>query len=123
MPKGWEEYLTLAPRPKTVEAFLRGQVAILERLVQEADEGEIRAANYLVEDNIPMDVLPALPADLFKDPRMPRDLLGLKLEPEHRMARWKARIPELIKEPQEAIQEAQSEGEALTLESFLGRLM
>ena len=131
MPKDSEEYLTLAypegrspdGRPTSMDEFLWDQERILKHLTYWATEGEIKAANCKVEDNIPQDAQVWLPLGGFKDPQMPGELLGLQLDPDHMMSRWKADIPKMIRASAATKEEAQMEGKTLTLESFLGRLM
>lgn len=108
--------------PKSAELLLVEQVILLRRLVKEANEGEIRNANRML-DNLPEENWINLPLKQFNDPRTANVLLVMPAEINGLLAEWKAGMEEAVKLPPMSEKEATEEAESLSLESFLSKLL
>lgn len=103
--------------------FLREQVRLLSRLVAEADAGEVAEANRRLELNLTEDALLWLPPGLLENPKCPAALLLNPAPLGTPLADWKAGIKPALLLPQMSQEEARPLAEALSLESFLSRLV
>ena len=127
MPQDQENYLTVlrkgSVQPLSRDQFLNLQVAMLARLVQEADEAEIQEANRRLRDNLPPSFLDSLPNGLFANDQTPRALMFNPAELESPIHEWKQEAADALKTQSATPEEAKALAESLTLESFLSRLL
>lgn len=126
MPKDQPEYLSLLwdEPPQTKEQFLLDQSTLLEMLVKEASEAEIKEANNRIEDSLPNQAWIYLPNGLLNNPRTPIALLmDYQPEPETQMWNWKKGIRDALNNRKATQDEVREETQGLSLESFLSRFL
>lgn len=109
--------------PANREAFLDNQVYLLRRLLEQANQGELAAANRQLEQGLPEEFLMSLPTDLLANPQTPRCLLENPAQEGGQLHQWKVGADEALKGPAMDQVEVWEEARGLSLESFLSRLV
>lgn len=126
-PMNHPEYLCLLRNqqqpPQDQEQFLLRQADLLERLLEEADEGEKEACNRQLVDNLQPEFLDFLPTGLLMNPRTPSYLLNNPAVEGSPLHRWKAGFRDFKSLPPHPKAELLELAEGLSLESWLSRLL
>jgi hypothetical protein len=125
-PEDSPDYLTVFPasrqRPTNRQDFLDLQVAMLRRLLAEANKGEKADANRRL-DYLPQEALDFLPSKLADDPRFPAYLFNNPAVEGSPLQEWKAGVEEALQQPQMSDSEALELAQELSLESYLSRVL
>jgi hypothetical protein len=110
--------------PRSRQEFLLLQVGLLNRLVAQADPGELEEGNRCLQNGLDPQFLDSLPPKLLKDPGCPGVLLfGDSLNQYSNLAEWRDQAVDKLHLPPMPLKEALAETEALDLESYLSRLL
>ena len=125
-PQDCPDYLCLlgpnqAP-PKSRDQFLYLQLQLLRRLIEGANDKEIRGANTRLENNLTVDQLNSLPGGLAH-PLTPQALIFNPAPVDSRLYEWREEIEERLALPPMGPEDLREEVEGLSLESFLSRLL
>ncbi len=128
MPDGQPDYLSLkrdnaTGRPETKELFLLDQSELLRMILKMSNAGEIKAANYRIQDSLSEYVWTHLPDGLLDNPATPQALMFFPAEYGTTMWDWKDGITDALEAPEACPEETKEEVKNLYLENFLCRLL
>ena len=121
------DYLSLLRQgqrpPAKAEDFLRLQVNLFNRLVQQASEGEVADASRRLDRDLPPEALAFLPTGLLTNPQTPNLLLLNPQVEGSPLHQWKVNFPRALRAHLLPPAQAKEQAQSLSLESFLGRLL
>lgn len=126
-PEDQEQYLCILrpgqrpPQNRKELAALQEQLAM--RLQEEANEGELREADRMLENNLPVEYLNNLPGPAAKYPHLAACLARLPAPEGTRLHEWKVEMEEAVTRQPMTNDEARELAEELTLEGWLGRVL
>lgn len=127
MPENQPEYLLVLPQgrqsPKDQEAYLLNSVVLLKRLIADSNDREIAEANRRLQEELPQEMLVWLPSGDLENEETPKALLLNPMSEGTPAHEWKVGIESALQAPLAPPNQARSEAEGLTLESFLSRLL
>ncbi len=122
------DYLSLLRQgqrpPAKAEDFLRLQVNLFNRLVQQASEGEVADASRRLDRDLPPEALAFLPTGLLTNPQTPKLLLlDNPMSEGTPLHQWKVGFQRVLRAPMLPQPEARQEAQELSLEAYLNRLL
>ena len=107
-----------SPPPKTLEQFLGNQAAILQRLVDEADEADLREEQSRLVENLPYEVRMILPPEPLTNKTFSVHALMTELLPQadagHPIREWITSARDAMNSPQTPMEDPETALELAT---------